>query len=101
MKQRILVFQQHGSGEKKIEGLRKYGTNELLIQLRSIEDDLPIIIDDTSLFLPQRLDTDLVLDFLVHPDLSYDLAVLCEDQGIPLVASGKKIPFDSTVTPPV
>ncbi len=101
MKQRLLVFQQRGSGERKIEGLRKYGNNELLIQLMSIEDDLPIIIDDTSQLLPQRLDADLVLDFLVHPDLSYDLAVLCKGQGIPLVASGKKSPIDSTVTPPV
>ncbi len=101
MKQRITVFQQHGCGEKKIEGLRKYGNNELLIQLKSIDDDLPIIIDDTSQLLPQTLDTDLVLDFLVHPDLSYDLAVLCKDQRIPLVASGKKSPIDSIVTPPV
>jgi hypothetical protein len=101
MKQRILVFQQHGSGESKIEGLRKYGNNEFLIQTRSIEDDLPILIDDTSQLLPQSLEADLVLDFLIHPDLSYDLAALCKDQGIPLVASGKKSPFDSVVTPPV
>ncbi len=101
MKQRILIFQQRGSGEKKVEGLRQYGNNELLIESSSIDDELPPVIDDTSQLLPQSLDADLVLDFMTHPDLSYDLAVLCKNQDIPLIASGKKSPIDSIITPPV
>lgn len=44
---------------------------------------------------------DLVLDFLKHPDLSHDLALLCQRLAIPMVASGKKTTVDGTHTPPV
>jgi hypothetical protein len=58
------------------------------------------VIDDAEEYLPDRIDADLVLDYLQHPDLSYDLAERCRRQGISLVASGRKIRVKGTMTPP-
>ena len=98
--QRITVFQQQGSGERKTEAVRKHGSKEIQLDIGSIDGDLPAIIDDTSPYLPEDLDTDLVLDFLKHRDLSLDLAALCASKKIPIIASGKKIPRKWVLTPP-
>ena len=94
----ILVCQQNGSGEAKIAGIRQYGGDRFKIETHDIDDPLPDLIDDTAPYLPTRLEADLILDFLKHPDLSTDLARMAHDQGIPVVASGKKIP--EALTPP-
>ena len=98
--QRILVFQQNGSGESKIAGVRKYGGNRIMLEVISIDDPLPPLIEDTSEYLPRRIVADLVLDFLKHPDLNHDLAALCRDQKVPLIASGKKLEIQGVHTPP-
>jgi hypothetical protein len=86
----VLVFQQKGSGENKIKGIREFGGGDFEVQTCDIEAQLPKIIDDTSLYLPKAIAADIVLDYLKHPDLSEDLAALCAGQGVPLVASGKR-----------
>ena len=98
--QRILVFQQNGSGEGKIRGIRKYGKDIFLIETISIDASLPPIIDDTSDYLPKDIPADLVLDFLKHPDLSHDLALFCAEREIPIVASGKKLRGQRVFAPP-
>ncbi len=98
--QKILVFQQSGSGEGKIAAVRKHGGERCSVWVISIDDDLPEIIDNPYEFIPQNLKADLVLDFLKHPDLSCDLAVACRDRGIPIIASGKKSPIEEVITPP-
>lgn len=98
--QKIVVFQQNGSGEKKIEGIRRYGSGRFEMKWVNIEDDLPPVIDDASEYLPSEIEADIVLDFLRHPDLSHDLAVICRRRGIPVVASGKKTKVEGTLTPP-
>ena len=97
---KILVFQQNQKGETKIAGIRKYGGDQFKIDIISIDDDLPPVIDDARQFLLQKIEADLVLDFLQHPDLSYDLALLCSEMEIPLVASGKKHHPVHVLTPP-
>ena len=94
----ILVCQQNGSGEAKIAGIRRYGGDRFQIKTHDIDDPLPELIDDTGPYLPSRLKADLILDFLKHPDLSTDLARMARKQGIPVVASGRKIP--DALTPP-
>ena len=98
--QRILVFQQNGSGESKIRGIRRYGKDIFLIETISIDASLPPIIDDTSDYLPKDIPADLVLDFLKHPDLSHDLALFCAEREIPIVASGKKLRGQRVFAPP-
>jgi hypothetical protein len=98
--QKILVFQQNGSGESKIAGVRKYGGDRMVIEVVSIDDPLPPILEETSDYLPHTISADLVVDFMKHPDLSHDLAGLCRDQGIPLIASGKKLEIKGVHTPP-
>ncbi len=97
--QKILVFQQNGSGEKKIEGIRRYGNNLFSLDIISINNSLPTIIDDTTQYIPRNFQADLVLDYLKHPDLSHDLAAVCRDKNIPVVASGKKLRVKGTLTP--
>ena len=99
-RQKILVFQQNGSGESKIAGVRKYGGNRIVLEVISINDTLPPLVEDTSAYLPREIKADLVLDFLKHPDLSHDLAVLCRNLEIPLIASGKKLEIKGVHTPP-
>lgn len=98
--QRIVVFQQNGSGEQKIEGLRRHGLGRIELHCIDIKEDLPPVIDDTAEYLPAKIEADLVLDFLRHPDLSHDLAITCRRSGIPVVASGKKTRVEGTLTPP-
>jgi len=98
--QRILVFQQNGSGEKKIAGIRRYGDGLFDIDIVSINVSMPPIIEDAGEFIPQDIRTDLVLDYLKHPDLSFDLSMVCQSKKIPVVASGKKLRVKGTFTPP-
>lgn len=104
MNQKIIVFQEKDSGEKKIKGIRKYGKNLFDIKTISVDDDLPEIIDDTDQYIPLEFfldnNPDLVLDFFCHPDLSWDLAQICQSRNIPVVASGKKLNTKGVITPP-
>ncbi len=99
-RQRLMVFQQNGSGQQKIAGLRKYGGELFELKVFNIDDLLPPVLDDSSAYLPKDIACDLVLDFLRHNDLSTDLATLCAQKDIPVVASGKKIACKGLVTPP-
>jgi len=99
-KQRILLFQQKNSGESKIQGILLYGDDLFDLETMSINSSLPDILDDTSTYIPQDLQADIVLDFLTHPDLSYDLGVICAASDIPVVASGKKLRIKNVFTPP-
>jgi len=98
--QKIVVLQQCGSGEKKIAGVKAHGGERFDLQVISIDTPLPEIIDDPYDIIPRDLQADLALDFLKHPDLSYDLAVACRDRRIPLIASGKKSQIQEVITPP-
>lgn len=98
--QKITVFQQNGSGERKIAGIRKYAEATISLEVMSIDEELPAIIDDGRHYLPHTLSSDLVLDFLQHEDLSHDLVALCHELSIPVISSGKKNPSKWVITPP-
>lgn len=97
--QLILVMQQNNSAQSKIEGIRKFGLEQFRLEIFSIDEALPPIIDDGSEYLPTDIRASLVLDFLKHPDLSQDLAILCQKKGVPMVASGKKLRTGEALTP--
>ncbi len=97
--QNLLVFQQNNSGESKIKGVRQYGEGLFHIEVISIDTPLPTIIDDSQIYLPEDFSADLVLDFLKHPDLSHDLARICREKKIPIIASGKKLRNKWAFTP--
>jgi hypothetical protein len=98
--QKIMVFQQNGSGKSKIEGINKFGEKQFLIKTFDIDEPLPPVLDDTSDYLPKTIDADIVLDFLKHQDLSDDLSSLCEKLNIPVIASGKKITTGQAICSP-
>lgn len=100
-KQRITVIEQNGRSEKKISGILKYGNGHFEVAVHTITARLPEIIDDGRQYLPKLRSSELVLDYLNHPDLSYDLAILCNQKNIPVVASGKKITVGGIWIPPV
>ena len=95
-----MVFQQNGSGNSKIDGINQFGQKRFVITSFDIDDSLPPVIDDTSQYLPDTIDADIVLDFLKHRDLSDDLSLLCKKLDIPVVASGKKITIGDAICPP-
>ncbi len=97
--QTIVVFQQNGSAMSKIAGIKRFGGDRFVLEVINIEEHLPHIIEDASSYLPKKIDADLVLDYLKHPDLSTDLSLLCHKYGIPIVASGKKITKGDVFTP--
>lgn len=97
--QKIVVFQQNGSATSKIAGIKRFGGGRFTLEIINIEKNLPNIIEESSQYLPDKIDADLVLDYLKHPDLSTDLAILCQRFGIPVVASGKKITQGDVFTP--
>jgi len=98
--QKIVVFQQNASGESKIQGIIRYGENLFDLKIISIDKPLPTVIDDPIKYLPTDIKADLVLDYLTHPDLSHDLAVMCVNKKIPVIASGKKSLIKGVLTPP-
>ena len=98
--QKILVFQQNGSGEKKIAGIKQHGKNHFSIEIVSIDISLPTVIDDAEEYIPQDITADLILDFLKHPDISHDVAAIYKQKKIPVVASGKKMRIKGIHTPP-
>ena len=99
-KQKILVFQQHQSGESKIQGIKKCAPDLFDLEVISINSSLPPFIDDPETYLPSEIQADLVLDFLKHEDLSYELALKCSREGIPLIAKGKSWRISGVLTPP-
>ncbi len=101
--QKLLVFQQNKSGEMKIVGIEKYGKDIIDMKIVNIDMALPQVIDDCSEFLSDEFDKingDLILDYLEHPDLSVELEALSMKKGIPLVASGKKTKGKNIFAPP-
>jgi hypothetical protein len=97
-RQHIAVFQQNGSGEPKIAGIRRYGGRRFHLDIIAIDQVLPPVLDDTTTILPREMMADLVLDYLRHPDLSEDLAALCARRSIPMIAPGRTMRY--ALTPP-
>ncbi|MGV1098774.1 DUF166 family (seleno)protein DfsP [Thiovibrio sp. JS02] len=86
----LVIFQEKGSGDKKVSGIEKYGQGISISKIYNIDAPLPDFIDDPEQFLPEDFRADLVLSFLRHPDLLAHLSRLCRDKKIPLIASGRK-----------
>lgn len=93
----IIVFQQAGSGEVKISGIRQYGAGLIISKVFDLPAHLPDFIDSPEEYFREDFTGDLVLSFLKHPDLLDHLAVLCGKKKIPLIASGRK--HEAAITP--
>ncbi len=89
---RIVVFQQNGSGELKIAGIEAFGKGIEIAKVFDLPSGLPEVIDEPEEYMNKDFEGDLVLNFLRHPDLSEYLVKICRDKGIPVVASGQRIP---------
>ncbi len=98
--QKILIFQQNGSARAKIEGIKEFGIGRFIIETVDIDMPLPPVLDDTSPYLPETVEADLVMDFIKNRDLSEDLSLLCERLNIPVIASGKKHTRGKALCPP-
>jgi len=86
----ILVFQEKGSGEHKIEGVLQYGAPIKITKIVSIDCFLPDFIEDPEDFIDDGFSADLVLNYFKHPDLVHYLIKLCEEKNIPVISPGKK-----------
>ena len=52
--QHIVVFQQGGSGEKKISGIRRHGRENFTIEIIDVEVNLPLVIDDARPYVTEE-----------------------------------------------
>ena len=100
--QRILVFQRNRMGEAKVEAVGRLRP-DLEIRVVDVGGRLPPIVDDPETHFPADLPellawADLVLDHLYHPDLTGYLIDRCGEAGVPVVASGRKLPRAHTPT---
>lgn len=100
--QRIAVYQRNKSGLRKISAIEERGKGRVEIMVVDIDQPLPDVLDDSDGLLPSPADlgADLVLDYLTHPDLSYDLCRMCSELGIPAVSPTKKWRMPGVFTPP-
>lgn len=88
---RILVFEENGSGRNKVAGIKRFGNPNDVVIIIDIEDHLPEFVDEPEEYIDKTSvqDADLVLNYLMHPDLSHYLIELCTRMRIPVVSSGK------------
>lgn len=87
---RIIVFQERGSGESKIQGVKRYGKGITISEIVSFDQFFPELIDDPEEFISDTFTADLVLNYLRHPDLVDYLIGLCMQKGIPVISAGKQ-----------
>jgi len=87
---KITVFEQNGSGQHKISGIRAYAIGIEINEVISIDDFFPDFVEDPEEYVTTSFTADLVLDYLTHPDLSHYLVSLCVGKQIPVISSGKK-----------
>ena len=87
---RIVVFQERGSGEAKVQGIRDYGRRIEITRIINIDAFLPELIDEPGEFITGDFSADLVISFLKHPDLLDYLVSIYKSKKIPVIASGKK-----------
>jgi thymidylate synthase len=99
-KQKIIVFEQNEKAKTKIQGIREYGEGLFDVEVIAMNSAFPSVIEDAKKYFPSHIQADLVLDYLIHPDLSHDLGLVCQEKNIPVVASGKKNPTKGIFTPP-
>ncbi len=97
--QRILVFQQNGSGKNKIRGIGLFGGDRFEVETCDIDEALPDVVENGGEYLPRVIAADLVLDYLKHPDLSSDLWSLCSELKIPVIASNRRTTRGCVITP--
>lgn len=94
----IIIFQQAGSGEAKINGIRKFGLDIAITRVIDLPGKLPDFIDDPEEYFSEDFTCKLVISFLKHPDLLDHLISLCRKKKIPVIASGQK--SGEAITPP-
>lgn len=87
---RISVFQQDGAAVNKIRGISEYGRGISIVEVLDFATDLPEFIDDPAPYFPERIQGNIVLSFLKHPDLADFAGHYCRDQGVVMVASGPR-----------
>lgn len=96
MGQRILVFQRDGMGGGKVRAVARRRP-DLELSVVDVDGPFPPIVDHPERHFPADLGgrlraADLVLDHLYHPDLTGYLIDRCDEAGVPVVASGRKLP---------
>lgn len=94
--QRILVFQRDGMGKGKVKAISEHGKG-LELKVLDVNGPFAPIVDEPGPHFPAETDTllewaDLVLDHLYHPDLTGYLVERGRAHGVPVIASGRKLP---------
>ena len=94
--QKVLVFQRDGLGRGKVKAIEELGVG-LELRVMDVNGPFSSIVDDPGRHFPPDLAeslawADVVLDHLYHADLTGYLLERCAEAGVPVVASGRKLP---------
>ncbi len=89
--QRIIVFEEQGSGKRKIEGIGRFGQGIEIIKVIDVGGPFPEFVDEPEVIIDTDFSADLCLNYIRHPDLSLYLIEVCNKKAIPVVASGQKV----------
>ncbi|WP_163298569.1 DUF166 family (seleno)protein DfsP [Dissulfurirhabdus thermomarina] len=87
---RVAVFQEGGSGARKVAGIRAHGRDIEVVADVDVAGPLPEFIDEPEAVLPRLPEADVVLCFLRHPDLADFVVRHYAARGTPVVASGPR-----------
>jgi hypothetical protein len=94
--QRVLVFQRDGLGAGKVKAISSFAPG-LDLRVIDVNGPFPQIVDDPDAYFPPDTEellrwADLVLDHLYQADLTGHLVQRCQAAGVPVIASGRKLP---------
>ncbi|MBN2497665.1 MAG: hypothetical protein JXR96_23935 [Deltaproteobacteria bacterium] len=98
--QRIVVFEQ-GQAGRRLDFIRARGRGVEIARVVSLARALPAVIDRPTAWLPSDWQAELAISYLQHPDLAEELARLCAERGVPLVASGMRLAGPGAFCPPI
>lgn len=87
---KIALFQRGDKGGHILEGLKAHG-KDMDIEVFSVPEALPQIIDSPEEFIKEDFEADLILDYLYHNDLSEHLAGVAEGKKVPMILPGRKV----------
>ncbi|OCC15693.1 hypothetical protein DBT_1044 [Dissulfuribacter thermophilus] len=88
---KVIVFEERGSGRRKIQGIETYGKGIQIIDVIDVGGPFPEFVEEPEDLVQGDFSVDLCLNFVKHPDISQYIVDLYTEKGIPVVASGQKV----------
>jgi hypothetical protein len=90
---RIFLITRGTSGKKIQETLKRFGKKNILHKTWELEPDLPAVLDEEDVRLPDFSDCNLVLSYALHPDINLFIVDALKSAEALLLMPHTKAPF--------